>query len=367
MTTSLADLKLPYITSTKAKGKRYFYYRRGGVKQPIRGETMAELVQEYGRIHATFSTGKNATGKAAHGSVEWLVTEYLKSPEYKRLGEDATYEYRYYADLFRDIFQSTPVDQLTFKLMRQARDGFEATPAKANNFIKVVRRVLNYAIQIEEVIRFNPAAGMKKLETGSGWKAWPKDKLAEAHDKLTGSSRTAFYLALYLGQRKKDVLRMRWDQIDDGMIQVRQSKTGKELWLPLHPFLAEELERVQAERAAINTLSIVSRRDGKQLTKGGFNRIWRRQQAAHGFKGLQFHGLRRNAVNAMLEAGCEVPEVASITGQSFEMVAHYAQEVDQKMLARRAMNKLKTSSAKPGAKLSIIDGGKDKQDFEKAS
>lgn len=51
------------------------------------------------------------------------------------------------------------------------------------------------------------------------------------------------------------------------------------------------------------------------------------------------HGLRKNAVNVMLECGCQVAEVSSITGQSFQMVEHYAKRVNRKRLARTAMLK----------------------------
>lgn len=39
---------------------------------------------------------------------------------------------------------------------------------------------------------------------------------------------------------------------------------------------------------------------------------------------LVFHGLRKSAVVFLLEAGCADAEVAAITGQSREMVEHYA-------------------------------------------
>lgn len=41
----------------------------------------------------------------------------------------------------------------------------------------------------------------------------------------------------------------------------------------------------------------------------------------------------------LLEAGCTTAEVASITGQSFEMVEHYAREVNQRKLAVAAIAK----------------------------
>lgn len=59
--------------------------------------------------------------------------------------------------------------------------------------------------------------------------------------------------------------------------------------------------------------------------------------------GLVFHGLRKSAVVFLLEAGCTVPEVSAITGQSHQMVEHYAKEVNQKKLAAAAILKWEAS------------------------
>ena len=56
-------------------------------------------------------------------------------------------------------------------------------------------------------------------------------------------------------------------------------------------------------------------------------------------KDLQPHGLRKNAVIALLEAGATVHEVSAITGQTPQMVEHYAREVNQEVLADSAMAK----------------------------
>ena len=46
-----------------------------------------------------------------------------------------------------------------------------------------------------------------------------------------------------------------------------------------------------------------------------------------------FHGLRKSAVVTLLEAGCSDAEVAAITGQSRQMIEHYAKQVTQKLAA----------------------------------
>lgn len=49
------------------------------------------------------------------------------------------------------------------------------------------------------------------------------------------------------------------------------------------------------------------------------------------------HGLRKNAVNALLEAGCSTAETAAISGQSLGMVEHYARARNQQALGTAAV------------------------------
>lgn len=59
---------------------------------------------------------------------------------------------------------------------------------------------------------------------------------------------------------------------------------------------------------------------------------------------LVFHGLRKSAVVMLLEAGCTDAEVSAITGQSRDMVEHYARAVNQRKLAAAAILKWEGSS-----------------------
>ena len=61
--------------------------------------------------------------------------------------------------------------------------------------------------------------------------------------------------------------------------------------------------------------------------------------------GYVFHGLRKSAVVMLLEAGCTTAEVQAITGQSVEMVEHYAKDVNTRKLAKSGMEKWENASA----------------------
>ncbi|MGJ3630052.1 hypothetical protein AB5I41_31730 [Sphingomonas sp. MMS24-JH45] len=94
-------------------------------------------------------------------------------------------------------------------------------------------------------------------------------------------------------------------------------KTKRLVDMPQHEELAAELER--APRLGQTVLV----KDGKPMKEASARYILQKFTASLGPESVP-HGLRKNAVNALLEAGCSVAETASISQQSLKMVEHYA-------------------------------------------
>jgi integrase len=165
--------------------------------------------------------------------------------------------------------------------------------------------------------------------------------------------------ALYTGQRQSDVLGMLKSDVRDGEIRVIQDKTRKPLWIPLHRDLRAIQDKMREtvkqwgkrwETPRI-TKHLLINSHGTEWTQDGFRASWATEMDRRIFgpfrtHRLVFHGLRKSAVVFLLEAGCTVPEVAAITGQSWEMVEHYAQQVNQRKLARAAILKWEQAGAR---------------------
>jgi integrase len=119
---------------------------------------------------------------------------------------------------------------------------------------------------------------------------------------------------------------------------VTQQKTGKELWVPLHPALKDALEGWSSSPYVVN-------RRGEPYTPERFRGVW-----AHVMEytpagrireeGFVFHGLRASACEKLREAGCGDREIEAITGMSPDMVTRYSRFADQKRLAKAAAEKL---------------------------
>ena len=60
-----------------------------------------------------------------------------------------------------------------------------------------------------------------------------------------------------------------------------------------------------------------------------------------GFERHAPHGLRKNATQQLLEAGCTYPQARSITGHKTKsMIDKYGKDAEKKILARAAFDKL---------------------------
>ena len=154
-----------------------------------------------------------------------------------------------------------------------------------------------------------------------------------------------------MGQRDADIRRMKRTDIAADEVRVIQEMTGAEVWVPLHPDLQAELARTERRGETIMAAGLLrsdglpNRTAGKPLSKAALEQYWQPERRRFGLSGLDkhntLHGLRKNATNNLLEAGCTNSEVKAITGHSTDvMVNLYGAKVNQRRQARKAMNKV---------------------------
>jgi hypothetical protein len=96
--------------------------------------------------------------------------------------------------------------------------------------------------------------------------------------------------------------------------------------------------------------AILANTRGASWTRDGFKGSWSDELNRPIMAGLRrrrlvFHGLRKSTVVFLFEAGCSDAETASITGQSRDMVEHYAKQVNQRRLAAAAILRWEAADA----------------------
>jgi integrase len=269
-------------------------------------------------------------------------TDVGASPEWKALGKGTKREWRRHRTRIVAAWGDLETRGIEPKHVLALRDAWADTPATANNLMRCLSSMMSWSVP-RGWRNNNPCREIKPVKGSVPYAPWPWDVIEAAEVELREKQRADLWwvvaVALYTGQRLGDCLAMRWSAISaDGLsITVLQEKTRKELTIALHRDLRAVLELIP--KRSVNILT-----NTRGIPWRGFQMAWGDNKPKLVVeRGLVFHGLRKSAVVTLLEAGCTEAEVAAVTGQSMQMVAHYAKQVNQKKLARAAVLKWEQS------------------------
>jgi integrase len=142
--------------------------------------------------------------------------------------------------------------------------------------------------------------------------------LAAASSRL----RPILVLALNTGLRHGECLALRWEHIDvmAGVLQVRQSKSGRSRRVPMNRAVVDALEQL---RLAGGTPGAVFHSNGRPVRsiRNAFNRA----RAAAELEDVRFHDLRHTFATRLVIAGVDLVTVSKLLGHStIAMTMRYA-------------------------------------------
>jgi integrase len=266
-----------------------------------------------------------------------VVAEYFDSQQFFASKSAGTQRMRRgILERFRAAYGDWPFALLPAEWIEKLLDA--KPPHAARSWLVTLRSLCQFAVK-RGWLRADPTANIKlRAIKGDGFHTWTEDEIAqfEAHHPIGTKPRLALALLLYTAQRRSDVVRMGRQHIKDGVLTVKQQKTGSTLAIPLHPELRAVLDATPSEH-----LTVLVTATGKPYGGNAFSEQFRNWCDAAGLpKRCTAHGLRKAACRRMAEAQCTVHEIASISGHaSLDEVARYTKAADQARLARNALAK----------------------------
>jgi integrase len=337
-------------------GKPRFYFRRPGSKQfPLPAVPWSPQFMTAYEEALTGQPVLIGSGRVKPGTIRALAVSYYNSVGFRSMQPSTQSVYRNIIDRFcRDTDKEglEHGDKRAATLQREhivkLMAGRAGKPDSANGLRKVLRAMMKHAVEIGWRAD-DPTRDVRAIRVKSdGFHSWTDAEIFqfEKRHPIGSRARLALALLLYTGQRRSDVVRMGRQHIRDGVMQVRQIKTGAELAIPVHA----DLQAIIAESAAGQMTFLVTEL-GKPFAAAGFGNWFRDQCDRAGLRHCSAHGLRKAAARRLAEAGCTEHEIAAITGHaSLREVARYTKAADQKRLADAAIEKVekakkRTSSA----------------------
>ncbi len=332
-------------------GKARYYFRYRGRQWSLPAPGSEGFATAYDKLLAEIKTNPMLAVRNVvfmPGSLGWAVEKFLASPSYEARAPTTKQNYRRVLDTLRERYGGGLLKDLRPDHSRTIRNDIREAhkTAAADIALGLISTIWEFAAEeLGLQLGADPTHGVKRIhKVAREHEPWPQDLIDRFMREARPSLRWAVRLALGTGQRRSDLVKMKWSQFDGEFIEVRQQKTGELLSIPCDTALRKELENMPRRGETI----LVGERGGP-LTAASLGTMIRRAMHEMGVKGYPIHGLRKNAANVLSEAGCSDREIMAITGhKTVQMVSHYTKRRDQKALAMAAIEKReRAESGKP--------------------
>jgi len=326
---------LPYVQTIK--GHRYFR-RAGFPRVRLPGALLSPTFMAAYQQAMALTPVPIGASKVERGTVAHAVGNYFTSPQFTELAPGTQAMRRAILNRFRDQYGERPIGTMPAPWL--AHELGDLKPHARRNWLKAIRALCQYAVAVE-MIRTDPTAGMRLPKVKSGnRRPWTPAEIEqyEATHAIGTKARLALALGLYTVQRRGDVVRMGPQDVRDGMLAVRQQKTGAVLALPVRPAL-----RAFLDAAAVTGLStFLVTKSGKPYSGTDFDEQFRAWCNEAGLPAdCYFHGLRASGFTILADAGATAHEIAAWSGHmTLKEVQRYTRSADQKRLAGSGLAKV---------------------------
>jgi integrase len=332
-------LKLAHVHRFRDRhGKVRHYFRRNGKRTPLPGVPgSAAFMAAY---HAALAGEPAPIGadRAAPGTMAALAADWFASAEFRALSPAGQRNYRRIVDRFLAAHGHRLVADMESRNVRKLLDERAATPSAANRLLSILRLMMRHAVE-RGWREDDPTREVRRLRHKvAGHPTWTEEDIAafEAHWPLGTRARLSMALLLFTGQRRSDAIRLGWQHVRGGAIDVIQGKTGARLAIPIHQQLRAALDAMPAGH-----LTFLVTEAGAPFASGNAFYNWFIACARAAGVTKSPHGLRKAAARRLAEAGCTPHQIAAITGhRTLAEVERYTRAANQEEMAKVAIGRI---------------------------
>ena len=215
-------------------------------------------------------------------------------------------------------FGATPLDRITRARVRRWFDDFSRTaPGNANNALKLLRQIMNFAIARGHVDA-NPTRGIARNRRPPLTRFLSTEEIARLHRVLDdhanrGQQAQADIVRLLLltGCRKSEIVLLRWSEVHRDCLVLEDAKTGPRR-VPLNSPARRILER---QKRGASAFVFPSPRDPSR-PRGRDLGLWYRIRKDAGIEDIRLHDLRHTHASHAVMNGVPVPVVSRLLGHA---------------------------------------------------
>ena len=362
-------MERPYLNKTKSPaGKLYFSFRRGPTRGPLPGQPgEAEFEAAYAAMLATSERALLAGQHIPRSSTyDGLIDAYMAGPSYAALRLTSKANVRPTLARLRKLIGHKLYERFGPHDLRALMRQHAATPFIANLFLKTVRVVWRDAVDggLIDPRLPEPWQGVRLRRTGAPRRPVWTDEYHAAYCNHWpfGTPQHAAAVILYeTMQRLGDASRLTRDNIRDGAIVLKQSKTSRIVRIPISRTLAAVLAAQPAEQH-----HLIVGADGKPFRRADtFGRNLKAWLRAAGVGSMSAHAFRRGGATRLVNLGASIAEVAAMGGwKSVGELERYIESRGTDILSASAVKRLDEAAARAAdlampatAELGIVDLG----------
>ena len=227
---------------------------------------------------------------------------------------------RYLREAFgeKQLRKLSYLDLETYRNKRKATplaSGKPRTEATVNREMAALKHMLNKAVEwgMLEVSPFKKGSRLTFTENNQRHRYLMEADIEKLLTACSDHLRPIVELALHTGMRKGELLGLKWSQVRDGFIYLKETKSGKSRQIPLDDRAVQVIKELQIRNKWRSPYVCVGP-DGERLgdVKKGFNAACRRA----GIEDLRFHDLRHTFASHLVMKGTNLKAVQRLLGHS---------------------------------------------------
>lgn len=332
-------------------GNLRIYYVRGEAKARLREQPgTAAFDDEYAQARDGLTGAKPKP--VLPNTLRWLVEQYCKSPEFKRLEENTRKVRRGILDgicnskgAMSTCRGERRYAQMQVQNVTEIRNEKQDVPEAANARVKALRALFTWAMLPEYRHHdANPAAGVSYLppKRQGGFHTWTDEEVAmyEARHPVGTMARLALDIFLYTGVRRSDAIRMGRQMERDGKLHFTEfkgrNKTPKDRILRILPELRASIDATPSDNLNYLVTSF-----GQPFTSNGFGNWFKKRCVEAGIPQCSAHGIRKNRATSMINDGASDRSTMAVFGWKTErQVGVYVRNANMDRLADESIDML---------------------------